>query len=96
MSKFQTEVIKHFKKKGYIVWNVIKLSDSGFPDLSIFKDGKVIFIEVKEGKDTLKKLQKYRIDQLINEGFEACCLHNTKGIIYGSQILELQNKLKEK
>jgi len=74
MSKFQSKIIKEYEGKGYIVWNVIKLSDSGYPDLALFKDGKTIFIECKEGNDTIKPMQKYRIDQLINEGFEAYCL----------------------
>jgi hypothetical protein len=30
-SKYQTEIIKEYKSKGFIVWNVIKLSDSGYP-----------------------------------------------------------------
>jgi hypothetical protein len=41
-----------------------------------------MFIECKEGGDTLKQLQKYRIDELIKQGFEAFCLHATKGKIY--------------
>ena len=84
MSKYQTELINEYKAKGYIVLNVIKLSDSGYPDLIACKDGKTIFIEVKEKTDTLKKLQKYRIDQLIKQGFEAGCLQKGKGVIYGN------------
>ena len=87
-SKYQTYLINEYKAKGYIVLNVIKLSDSGYPDLFLFKDGKTIFIEVKEKTDTLKKLQKYRIDQLIKQGFEAGCLQKGKGLIYGN----LKNK----
>ena len=85
-SKYQTEIIKEYKSKGHIVWNVIKLSDSGYPDLAIFKDGKTIFIEVKEENDNLKELQKFRIDELINQGFEAFCIKKNKGIIYGSNV----------
>lgn len=83
MSKYQTQLINKYKKLGYIVINVIKASEAGYPDLILLKNGKATFIEVKEGKDTLKPLQKYRIDQLIAEGFEAFCVHNEKGIIYG-------------
>ena len=52
------------------------------PDLFLFKDGITIFIECKELNDTLKPLQKYRIDELIKQGFEAFCLQDGKGIIY--------------
>jgi hypothetical protein len=41
-----------------------------------------MFVECKEGGDTIKPLQMHRIDQLIKQGFEAKCLHETKGQIY--------------
>jgi len=41
-----------------------------------------IFVESKEDGDTLKPLQKLRIDQLIKQGFDAKCIHATKGQIY--------------
>lgn len=86
-SKFQTKIINEYKAKGYIVLNVIKLSDSGYPDLICLKDGKTIFIEVKEKTDTLKPLQKYRIDELITQGFESFCIKKGKGIIYGTNLI---------
>jgi len=58
------------------------LGENGFPDLFCFKDGVTIFVESKEEGDTLKPLQKLRIDQLIKQGFDAKCLHATKGQIY--------------
>jgi hypothetical protein len=47
------------------------------------KEGKCIWIEVKEPNDTLKPLQKHRIDQLKECGFDAFCLKKGKGKIYG-------------
>jgi Holliday junction resolvase len=85
MSKYQSKIIKQYKLDGWIVIKTIKLSDSGYPDLFIFKDSKAIFIEVKEKTDTLKEIQKYRIDQLIKQGFDAFCLQDTKGIIYPNE-----------
>ena len=81
-SKFQTKTKARFKADGWIVLNTIKLSDSGYPDLICLKDGKTVFIECTEDGDTLKPLQEYRIDELISQGFEAYCLHATKGQIY--------------
>ena len=47
------------------------------------KQGEIdTWIECKEGKDTLKEMQKYRIDELIKLGKHAFCLHDVKGIIY--------------
>ena len=81
-SKFQSKTKKHYKDDGWIVLNTIKLSESGYPDLICLKDGKAIFIECKEDGDTIKPLQKFRIDELIKQGFDAFCLHATKGKIY--------------
>lgn len=70
------------EQKGYKVVSVIKLSQNGFPDLLCMKDGRSVWIECKERNDTLKPLQKYRIDELRKNGFEAYCLQETKGQIY--------------
>jgi len=83
MSKYQSHLIKKFTSEGFLVLNVVKLSVAGYPDLILLKDGEATFVEVKEGRDTLKPLQKYRIDELKKQGFEAYCCHKTKGIIYG-------------
>ena len=53
------------------------------PDLLCMKSGEVdVWIECKEGGDTLKPMQKYRIDQLRKLNKIAICLHNEKGTIY--------------
>lgn len=81
-SKYQTRIIREYTKKGYKVLNVIRLSENGYPDLIALKDGKAIFIECKEGNDTLKPLQKLRIEELRRLGFEAFCTQDTKGVIF--------------
>jgi Holliday junction resolvase len=82
MSAYQTKIKKQFKELGYTVLKLIKLSDSGYPDLLALKDGKAIWIEVKEKTDTLKPLQKLRIAKLRQLGFDAYCLQDGKGKIY--------------
>jgi hypothetical protein len=82
MSQFQNKVKKQMQDQGYTVLKIIKLSDSGYPDLLLLKDGQAIWIEIKEKTDTLKPLQKLRIDQLNEQGFEAYCLQDGKGKIY--------------
>lgn len=79
---FQTKLIKTYEAEGYLVLKTIRLNKSGFPDLILLKEGITTFIESKEGKDTLKPLQKKRIDELRAKGFNAFCLHDTKGKIY--------------
>ena len=82
MSQFQNKVKKQMQAQGYTVLKIIKLSDSGYPDLLCLKNGASEWIECKEKNDTLKPLQKLRIDQLINQGFDAYCLQDGKGKIY--------------
>lgn len=82
MSKYQNKIKKQYEDKGYFVTSVIRLGDTGFPDLICLKDGKAVWIECKEKNDTLKPLQKYRIRQLRELGFEAFATQDTKGIIY--------------
>lgn len=81
-SLFQNRVKREYEIKGYKVVKLIRLSENGYPDLMCLKDGKSIFIECKEKKDTLKELQKYRIDELRKLGFEAFCLQDGAGKIY--------------
>ena len=81
-SNFQTKIIKEYEKMGYMVINLIRTNKGGIPDLLCVKDGKAIFIESKEGRDTVKPLQKLRIKELRKQGFEAFALHDKDGIVY--------------
>ena len=82
MPSFQEKLIKEYESNGYDVIKTIRLNKTGYPDLFLFKDGVTEFIESKEYKDELSELQKLRIDQLIKNGFKACCIQDKKGIIY--------------
>tara|TARA_R110000787_G_scaffold13633_2_gene42684 strand:+ start:3034 stop:3285 length:252 start_codon:yes stop_codon:yes gene_type:complete len=79
---YQTDLIKDYESKGYTVIKTIRLNKSGFPDLMCMKSGVTVWIESKEPKDTLKPLQRHRIDQLILDGFEAFAMQKGKGKIY--------------
>ena len=79
---YQQEIIKEYENQGFTVLKIIRLNKSGYPDLMCLKDGKVIFIEVKEEKDNLKELQKKRIKELKQLGFDAFCMQKNKGKIY--------------
>jgi len=82
MAIYQTKIKKQFEKDGYKVLKLIRLSENGYPDLMLLRDGESIFIECKEASDTLKPLQKLRIDELRNMNFKAYCMQDGKGIIY--------------
>jgi hypothetical protein len=82
-SKFQTKVIKEMEAKGYLVLKLIRMNKAGYPDLLCIKENEPnIWVECKETKDSLKNLQKLRIDQLNEIGNVAYCLQDTKGKIY--------------
>ena len=82
-SKFQNKTIKEYERNGWTVLKVIKLSDNGYPDLLCMKTGEGdTWIECKEVTDTLKPLQKFRIEQLRKLGKNAFCLQDGKGVIF--------------
>lgn len=84
---FQSKVIKEYENKGYLVLKHIRLNKTGFPDLQcLHKNNPDVWIEIKKAGDTLKPLQKLRIDELNRLGKIAFCLHETKGVIYGKGI----------
>lgn len=84
MSKYQQKIIKEFESKGWKVEKVVKLGRDGYPDLIMWKDGQTQWIECKEETDTLKPLQKFRIDELNKSGIKAFAMQDKKGCIYGN------------
>jgi len=70
-SKLQNKTIDLLKSQGWKVLNIVRLGESGYPDLLALKDGIAIFIECKEANDTLKPLQQFRINELQKIGFKA-------------------------
>lgn len=69
-SKIQTKIKKKLEIQGYLVIKLVRTSCNGIPDLIALKDGKTIFIEVKQPNGVLSELQKLRIKQLKDLGFE--------------------------
>lgn len=58
----QSKIINHLKKSKVFYYKNIATSVSGVPDLVYIKEGKTVFIEVKNEKGKLSKLQEYQID----------------------------------
>jgi len=69
-SKIQTKIKNKLQKEGWEVIKLIKTSWVGIPDLMALKDGRVKFIEVKQTIGILSEIQKLRIKQLKDKGFE--------------------------
>lgn len=68
--KIQSKIIKKLELNGWLVLKLIKVSKSGYPDLIALKNGKTMFIEVKQPNGVLSEIQKYRIKELTSQGFE--------------------------
>ena len=74
------------KAQGYLVLKIIRLNENGYPDVLAMKENEPnIWIECKEAKDTLKPIQKLRIDELNKIGNIAYCLQDGKGKIYPNE-----------
>lgn len=69
-SKIQSGIIKKLELQGYFVIKLIATNKNGIADILALKDGKAIFIEVKQPTGVLSELQKLRIKQLQDLGFE--------------------------
>lgn len=68
-SKRQSKIIKKLTEDGWLVIKLIKTNINGICDLMALKDGKTIFIEVKQPTGVLSEIQKLRIGQLRLQGF---------------------------
>lgn len=73
--QIQSKIKKKLEGEGYIVIKLIRTSMNGIPDLLALKNGKATFIEVKRPGGVLSELQKIRIKQLSESGFEVKVLN---------------------
>jgi Holliday junction resolvase len=66
----QTQIKKKLQEDGWIVVKLIKTSLTGIPDILALKDGKAMFVEVKQPKGVISPIQQYVIDTLRINGFD--------------------------
>jgi hypothetical protein len=80
-SKIQANIKARFERAGWIVVKLIQTNCNGIPDLMCLKNGKTIFVEVKQPGREPTELQKYRHTQLTQSGFQVFTLTSEKDII---------------
>ena len=80
--QIQSKIIKHFESKGFFVLKLIKTNKNGIPDLMVLKNGICKFVEVKTPRGKISELQKYRIKQIREQGFDAVVMDGIDSIIY--------------
>ena len=68
-SQIQSQIIHWLEKEGWLVVKIIQTNKNGWPDLQLHKFGVTVFVEVKSERGKVSELQKYRHQQLIDEGF---------------------------
>jgi|TARA_E500000305_G_C3913998_1_gene184733 hypothetical protein len=68
--QIQTKRIKELEAEGYYVIKLIKTNKNGIPDLlAIPPNSDVLFSEVKTPKGRVSALQKYRLKELKEYGY---------------------------
>jgi len=80
-SKIQAAIKAKFERSGWIVVKLIQTNCNGIPDLMCLKNGKTIFVEVKQPGKEPTELQKYRHSELIKQGFTVHVLTSDKDLI---------------
>ena len=80
-SKIQTNIKARFEKAGWMVVKLIQTNCNGIPDLMCLKQGRTIFIEVKQPGREPTELQRYRHDELQKQGFTVYVITSEKDII---------------
>jgi Holliday junction resolvase len=80
-SKIQARIKARFENAGWIVVKLIQTNCNGIPDLMCLKDGKTVFVEVKQPGKKPTELQQFRHDQLTQNGFQVFILSSEKDII---------------
>lgn len=75
--KQQAKLKNKWKKNGYFVINLIKITPIGLPDLVCLKPNHIAFVESKEVWDRLSPLQKVWLNKLTKRGFD-CYVNDDK------------------
>lgn len=89
-SIIQASIKKYLEANGWMVIKLIQTTMNGIPDLMALKDGKTVFIEVKQPGKKPNDLQKYRIEKLQKQGFEAFCATSLSDIFFLCPVKESQ------
>ena len=80
-SKIQANIKARFERAGWMVIKLIQTNFNGIPDLMCLKNGKTIFVEVKQPGREPTELQKYRHAELIKQGFAVHVMTSEKDLI---------------
>lgn len=66
----QGQIKKYLETNGWMVIKLIQTTMNGIPDLVALKDGRTVFVEVKQPGKKPSDLQAYRHEKLRAKGFD--------------------------
>lgn len=69
-SIIQSNIKRKLEISGWFVTKLLQTTTNGIPDLLALRDGRVVFIEVKQPGKKPTILQSYRHEQIRKKGFE--------------------------
>ena len=88
-SKYQKKIIDQWRADGWWVVNTIKTNINGCPDLILLKENEPpTFIECKTPTGKLSEIQRHRLNDLTNRGFNCY-------VSKGSELIKWKKKLKK-
>lgn len=77
--QIQSKRIKQLEAEGYYVIKIIKANKNGLPDILALHPTKgILFCEVKTEKGVLSELQKFRLKELQQYGFDVQVLRGDR------------------
>lgn len=71
---------KWLERKGWIAFRLRTPDGSGWPDNFYIRRGKVLFIEYKTPQGTLSDIQRLRINQIQDQGFEVLVIDSWEAL----------------
>ena len=80
--QIQKKIIDRHEADGWMSVKFMKCNKNGWPDLQFHRNGITKFVEVKKPGGRIAPLQKYRIEQLRKQGFEAVVMNGIESIIF--------------
>jgi len=92
-SQIQSQIIHWLEKEGWLVVKIIQTNKNGWPDLQLHKFGVTVFVEVKSENGKVSELQKYRHQQLIDEGFLVIITKSLKDLQH--EFITISEKLRQ-
>ena len=83
--------VRQAKQRGYFVVKLALLQGGGWPDLTLFRDGRVAFLELKKDeKSRFQPLEQYYLDLLTKMGFQASVAWSKEQVEDFLDALEIQ------